>query len=87
MLNSLCPHCECFPASFFYMATQYHIRYVEDLIKYKFKIPNSAAVALTAAGAEEFNHHGNRMCARYGRLIIELYVLNNAQKAGVSPCG
>ena len=67
------------------MATQDHVRYVEDLIKYKFKTPHWATIALTAAGADEHNHHGNRMCARYGRLFIQLYVLMNADKAGVSP--
>jgi len=68
------------------MATQDHVRIVEYLIKYEFEIKSWAFIALTAAGAEEFNHHGNRMCARYGRLLIELYVLNNTHKAGVPPC-
>jgi hypothetical protein len=68
------------------MATQDHVRYVEAIVKYQFLNQNWATVALTAAGAEEFNHHGNRMCARYGRLLIELYVLDHAQKAGVPPC-
>lgn len=68
------------------MATQVDVCYVEDIVEYKFQNQNWAAVALTAAGAEEINHDGNRMCARYGRLLIQLYVLNNAQKAGVSSC-
>jgi hypothetical protein len=68
------------------MATQDDIRHVEKIVDYKYHSQHWATVALTAAGAEEFNHDGNRMCARYGRLLIELYVLNNAQKAGVSPC-
>jgi hypothetical protein len=44
-----------------------------------------ALLALTAAGAEKRNYDGNRMCAQFGRLMIELYMLNNADKAGVSP--
>jgi hypothetical protein len=68
------------------MAHQDHVSYVEDLIQYKFHNREWATIALTAAGAEEFNHDGNRMCARYGRVLIEFYVLNNCHSAGVSPC-
>jgi hypothetical protein len=62
------------------MATQDHVSYIEDLIKYEFKPQNWVTVALMAAGAEEFNHLSNRMWARYGRLLIEFYVLNNAHR-------
>jgi hypothetical protein len=67
------------------MATEDHIRYLEGLVRYKFKTQDWATIALTAAGTDERNHHGNRMCARYGRLLIELHILNEAHKEGGSP--
>jgi hypothetical protein len=67
------------------MATRDHVHYIEDLIRYKFKTRDWATTALTAAGAEESNHHGNRMCARYGRLLIQLYILKNGHGASDSP--
>jgi hypothetical protein len=67
------------------MATQENVRSVENLIQHQFEAKELGTVALTAAGAETLNHHGNRVCARYGRLLIEIYVLNCVHSAGFSP--
>jgi hypothetical protein len=68
------------------MATPDNVRYVEDKIGYKFTSPYWPTIALTAAGAEEFNHDGNRLCARHGRLLIEWFVLNHAHDGNAPTC-
>lgn len=68
------------------MATQDDVRYIEHLISHRFLAQHWAVTALTAPGADELDHHGNRMCAKYGRKLIEFYVLDNTCKANVPPC-
>jgi hypothetical protein len=69
------------------MATQEeNVRYVENLFGFQFSTQHWAATALTAPGADEFDHHGNRISARYGRLLLEFFVLDNLHKAKVPPC-
>src|SRR5438270_10874779 len=66
------------------MATNEHVRQTERIIEYRFANAEYAIQALTAAGANEQNHDGNRMFARYGKLFIELYVLDRSYLAGAT---
>jgi hypothetical protein len=61
------------------------IRHIESIIDHKFSNQYWPTLALTAAGAEESNHDGNRMCARWGREAIQLYVLKRGHGRGDSP--
>lgn len=66
------------------MATDTHVRRVEEIIGYSFKTPNYLVQALTAAGADEQNHDGNRKLAQLGESLIEFVVLDNAYTAEVT---
>ena len=68
------------------MAAKNDVCYVESLISHQFVDPQWATTAITAAGADEFDHDGNRICARYGRVFIELYILDIGHKAQLPPC-
>jgi dsRNA-specific ribonuclease len=54
------------------MATQEDIRRVEHYIGYPFKDRDYLKQALTAAGADEDNHDGNRKLAQLGKTVTEL---------------
>jgi hypothetical protein len=60
------------------------VRHVEGKIGYTFLSPYWPTTALTAAGAEEFDHDGNRLFARHGRVLIEWFVLNHAHIGNAS---
>jgi dsRNA-specific ribonuclease len=52
------------------MATQADASVVENIIGYSFRSRNHLVQALTAAGAEEDNHDGNRKLALLGGNLI-----------------
>lgn len=66
------------------MPTEADIHRIETAINYTFRKPHLAIEALTAAGADDHNHDGNRTLARYGRVFIELYALESAVDAGAT---
>lgn len=53
------------------MATDTEVKLVEDIIGYEFQAKGHLTQALTAAGAEEVNHDGNRKLAQLGTSLIE----------------
>jgi hypothetical protein len=53
------------------MATDTEVKLVEDIIRYKFQAQEHLIQALTAAGAEDENHDGNRKLAQLGTSLIE----------------
>jgi dsRNA-specific ribonuclease len=53
------------------MATETHVRTVEEMIGYRFREKRYLACALTAAGAEEENYDGNRKLANLGTALIQ----------------
>lgn len=57
---------------------------VQNIIDYSFRSISFLVLALTAAGADEGNHDGNRKLAQLGELLIELLLADNAFTAGFS---
>lgn len=68
------------------MASQEQILHIERLVGYTFIDKTRVTGALTCAGVEEDNHDGNRVFARFGRVVIELYVLQSGYQKGNSTC-
>ncbi|KAI9832290.1 MAG: hypothetical protein M1819_004468 [Sarea resinae] len=66
------------------MATAEHLRHVQEIVRYTFVEPGYLKQALTAAGAEEENHDGNRKLAQVGDLLIKLVLLIKSFFAGAS---
>lgn len=55
------------------MATLLDVTFVELIVGYSFPSPKCLVRALTAAGAEEHNHDGNRKFARLGKYLARIY--------------
>ena len=60
------------------MATDDDIFWVQLIIGYNFQRVEYLKLALTAAGADEKNHDGNRKLAQLGESLIESILLDNA---------
>ena len=67
------------------MATPTHVSMVEQIIGYQFKNKSLLAQALTAAGAEEEDHEGNRRLALVGEKAIPFLISWGGYKKEGSP--
>jgi len=56
------------------MATLVDINRAERIIGYPFKNNGLITLALTAAGAEELNHDGNRKLALFGEKLLQFLI-------------
>jgi dsRNA-specific ribonuclease len=54
------------------------INEVQDIIGYTYKQINLGVQALTAAGADETNHDGNRRLAQLGESLIEFILVSDS---------
>jgi hypothetical protein len=66
------------------MATPADISTVERVIGYAFNDKRLITLALTAAGAEEHNHDGNRSLALFGEQLIQFLVSWSGWKKGAT---
>ena len=66
------------------MATLNDLVEVQKIIDYDFKSVDLLELALTAAGADDKNHDGNRKLAQLGESLIEFLLSFNAFIAGFS---
>jgi len=66
------------------MATPADICTVERVIAYIFNDKSLITLALTAAGAEEHNHDGNRRLALFGEQLIQFLVSWSGWKNGAT---
>ena len=57
---------------------------VQEIVKYRFRSISLLLLALTAAGADDRIHDGNRKMAQLGESLIELLLAENAFTAGRS---
>lgn len=66
------------------------VQKVEEIVGYQFARKENLVQALKSAGAEESDHDGNRVFARLGKPLIELYAsqtkFSAGAKAGVHQC-
>lgn len=57
---------------------------VQNILDYRFSEFENLELALTAAGADEANHDGNRRMAQMGEKLIEFLLAEAAYAAGAS---
>ncbi|KAL8706066.1 MAG: hypothetical protein Q9201_000859 [Fulgogasparrea decipioides] len=57
---------------------------VQNILDYRFSDFGNLELALTAAGADEGNHDGNRRMAQMGELLIKFLLADSAYAAGAS---
>ncbi|KAL8634913.1 MAG: hypothetical protein Q9226_009413 [Calogaya cf. arnoldii] len=57
---------------------------VQIILDYRFSQFDNLELALTAAGADEGNHDGNRRMAQMGEKLIEFLLAEAAYAAGAS---
>ena len=62
------------------------IQAVQRIIAYEFRRTDLLALALTAAGADENNHDGNRRLGQLGGFVLQLVVGDKAFVEGASRC-
>ena len=67
------------------MATESHIGAVEEALAYTFHSKSLVRLALTAAGAEEEHHDGNKHLAAVGQATMRLSVADMALDKCASP--
>ncbi len=61
-----------------------NIAQVQIILGYRFSDFENLELALTAAGADEANHDGNRRMAQMGEKLIEFLLAEAAYAAGAS---